>query len=184
MTLADEIFGIFARRGSGAYFGERVSMTEHCLQAAWFATQESAPSSLVVAALLHDIGHLVVSVPDDIADWTSDAHHEEVGSEWLARRMQPEISQPVRLHVPAKRYLCATDPSYFAMLSEASVVTLRLQGGPMSADEVKQFETQPCFREALRVRRWDDQGKVAGLVTPGLETYRELIDSFSLRRGA
>jgi len=180
MSLADEVLRIFASRGSGNYFGERVTVTEHCLQAAWFATQESAPSPLVVAALLHDIGHLVVSVPDDIADWTSDAHHEEVGGEWLARRMQPEVVQPVRLHVAAKRYLCATDPSYFAKLSDASVVTLRLQGGPMSADEVKQFETLPGFRAAIRLRLWDDQGKVAGLSTPGLETYRGLIDAYAV----
>jgi phosphonate degradation associated HDIG domain protein len=181
-TLADHVFAIFQRRGSGAYFGERVSMTEHALQAAYFAREESAPRSLVLAALLHDIGHLVEEVPDELSDWTSDAHHEEAGARWLEQRFAPEVCRPVRLHVAAKRYLCATDPSYAAMLSEASVVTLQLQGGVMSGDEVLQFETQAGFRDAIRLRRWDDQGKVAGLKTPGLAEYRALLEEFALRK--
>ena len=108
------------------------SMTAHALQAAYFAQQDGAPAQLVLAALLHDIGHLVQDAPADIADWTVDARHEEIGSRWLARRFGPEIAGPVRLHVPAKRYLCATDPMYLAKLSQASVHTLKLQGGPMS----------------------------------------------------
>jgi [1-hydroxy-2-(trimethylamino)ethyl]phosphonate dioxygenase len=181
MSIADEVLALFDGRGSGAYFGERVSMTEHMLQAAYFAQQESAPAGLVVAALLHDVGHLVEAVPDDLADWAADARHEEVGARWLAGRFRPEISEPVRLHVAAKRYLCTTDANYVAMLSHASVVTLRLQGGTMSQREVLQFETEPFYREAVRVRRWDDQGKVAGLKTPGLAGYRQLIEQFALR---
>ncbi|HEV7443367.1 MAG TPA: HD domain-containing protein [Steroidobacteraceae bacterium] len=181
MSIADDIFAIFDRRGSGAYFGEHVSMTEHALQAAYFARQESAPAVLVLAALLHDIGHLVEDVPDDLAGWSVDARHEEIGARWLARRFRAEVSEPVRLHVPAKRYLCATDPNYVAMLSQASVVTLKLQGGPMGPGESLQFETQRYFREAIQVRRCDDQGKVAGLNTPGLAEYRGLIEQFALR---
>ena len=111
-------------------------MTEHALQAAYFAREESAPVELVVAALLHDIGHLVEKVPDDLGDWTSDARHEEIGARWLEQRMRPEVAGPVRLHVPAKRYLCATDRSYVAMLSQASIITLQLQGGPMTGPRV------------------------------------------------
>ncbi len=84
-------------------------MTEHMLQAAYFAQAEAAPAALVIAALLHDVGHLIESVPDDIADWTTDARHEEAGGRWLAQRFPASVSEPVRLHVPAKRYLCATD---------------------------------------------------------------------------
>jgi phosphonate degradation associated HDIG domain protein len=176
MSVADEIFAMFARRGADAYFGERVSMTEHMLQAAFFAQAEAAPPSLIVAALLHDIGHLVEDVPEDIADWTEDAHHEAVGGRWLAQRFAPQISEPVRLHVPAKRYLCATDPDYFAKLSPASVITLELQGGPMSKREAEQFEAESFHSDAVRVRRWDDQGKIAGLATPQLAEYRALLD--------
>jgi phosphonate degradation associated HDIG domain protein len=181
MSLADEVFAIFQRRGAHAYYGERVSMTEHALQAAYFGQQEGAPPWLVVAALMHDIGHLVEDVPDDIADWTMDARHEEVGSRWVARRLSVEVSEPVRLHVPAKRYLCATDASYLGKLSSASVLTLKLQGGPMSPHEVAEFETERFFREAVRVRRWDDQGKIAGLTTPGLTEYRALIEGLTSR---
>jgi [1-hydroxy-2-(trimethylamino)ethyl]phosphonate dioxygenase len=179
-SVTEEILAVFQKRGAGAYFGESVTMTEHALQAAYFAQSEAAPPALIVAALLHDIGHLVEDVPSDLADWTSDARHEEVGSHWLSKRFRPEVSEPVRLHVPAKRYLLATDPRYYAKLSPASVVTLQLQGGPMAAHEVAKFETERFYKEAVRVRRWDDQGKVVGLQTPGIADYRELIESFVL----
>jgi len=176
MSITDEILAIFHKRGSDAYFGESVSMTEHALQAAYFAQTAAAPPALIVAALLHDIGHLVDDVPSDIADWTVDAHHEQIGSRWLATRFRPDVSEPVRLHVPAKRYLLATNAKYFAKLSPASVITLKLQGGPMAAHEVAKFETERFHKEAVRVRQWDDQGKVAGLKTPSLGHYRALIE--------
>lgn len=181
MSVSDEVLALYGARGAGAYFGERVSMTEHGLQAAWFAQNESAPVPLVIAALLHDVGHLLEAVPDDIADWTADARHEETGARWLARRFGPEVSEPVRLHVPAKRYLCATDAHYFSQLSSASAHTLKLQGGPMTAGETQRFESERYFREAVRVRLWDDQGKVAGLKTPPLEAYVAMLDLESLQ---
>jgi phosphonate degradation associated HDIG domain protein len=180
MSLHEEILALFARRGSGAYFGESVSMTEHMLQAAHFAQLESAAPHLVLAALLHDVGHLVEEVPDDLADWTHDARHEEVGSRWLAARLPPSVAEPVRLHVPAKRYLCATDSGYYSLLSPASVVTLKLQGGPMNETEVARFEQQAFYRDAVRVRRWDDQGKVVGLKTPQLPDYAAMIGELSV----
>jgi [1-hydroxy-2-(trimethylamino)ethyl]phosphonate dioxygenase len=181
VTSADDIFAIYNSRGSAAYFGEPVSVTEHGLQAAYFAQAEHAPAALVLAALLHDIGHLIVDAPDDIAEWTDDQLHERIGSGWLAKRFDPQVSEPVRLHVPAKRYLCATRPEYFDKLSPASVLTLKLQGGSMTAAEVAAFEAEPFFREALRVREWDDRGKIPGLTTPDLGSYRGLIDA--LRAG-
>jgi [1-hydroxy-2-(trimethylamino)ethyl]phosphonate dioxygenase len=182
VSVLDEIFQLYGQRGDGAYFGESVSMTEHGLQAAHFAQAAGAPSSLIVAALLHDVGHLVEEVPDDLADWTTDAAHERVGAQWLARRFPPAVSEPVRLHVPAKRYLLAVDPAYLANLSPASRVTLKLQGGPMSSEEARRFETERFNREAVLVRRCDDRGKVAGLRTPGLADYRGMIEEWTARK--
>ena len=176
MSLATDILAIYQARGSAAYFGERVSMTEHALQTAHFAQAEAASESLVVAALLHDIGHLLNPVPDAIEDWTTDGRHEETGARWLARCFPAAVCEPVRLHVCAKRYLCATDAGYLARLSPASVHTLNLQGGPMSAAEAAQFRAQPFWQDAVRVRRWDDQGKVAGLRTAELHDYDTLIE--------
>jgi phosphonate degradation associated HDIG domain protein len=179
MSISDEIFAVFENRGAEAYYGEAVSMLEHSLQAAHFARLAHAPDSLVLAALLHDAGHLIEDVPADLADWHEDAQHEEKGAAWLAQFFGPAICNPVRLHVPAKRYLCATDASYLSKLSAASVVTLKLQGGPMNSPERAAFERIPHHQNALRVRRWDDAGKVAGLATAGLEDYRKLIDRFA-----
>jgi phosphonate degradation associated HDIG domain protein len=176
MTTSDEVLSIYAGGGAALYFGEPVTVSEHCLQAAHFAQAAGAPDALVIAALLHDVGHLIEKVPDDIGDWNTDAQHEISGSRWLAARFGPAISEPVRLHVPAKRYLCATDPGYFDKLSSASVITLRLQGGPMSSGERTAFEAEPYHREAVLVRQWDDQGKIAGLRTADFSHYRILID--------
>ena len=180
MSVAVEISTLFGVRGAGAYFGESVSMAEHGLQAAFFAQADGAPPALVIAALLHDVGHLVDVVPDDITDWIQDARHEESGADWLAARFPLAISEPVRLHVPAKRYLCAVDCAYFSRLSDPSLHTLKLQGGPMNAGEVAHFEQQPFHREAVCVRRWDDRGKIAGLGTPGLAAYRAMIEAAAL----
>jgi len=175
INVTDEILAIYRARGAAAYFGEHVSMTEHALQAAHFARADGAPPTLIVAALLHDIGHLIEPAPEAIEDWTADARHEVSGARWLAQRFGAEICEPVRLHVPAKRYLCRTEASYFATLSSASVRTLQLQGGPMSAREAAQFEGERFYKEAVAIRRWDDQGKVAGLVTASFGDYVALI---------
>jgi phosphonate degradation associated HDIG domain protein len=180
MSVLADIEALFARRGADAYFGEPVSMSEHSLQAAHFAVTAGAPESLVLAALLHDIGHLVEEVPEDLADWTQDARHEEVGARWLSARFPESVCEPVRLHVPAKRYLCAVSPDYVARLSPASVVTLALQGGPMNDDEVQAFRLEPFHREAVRVRLWDDQGKIASLRVAPFAQYRGLLESTAL----
>jgi [1-hydroxy-2-(trimethylamino)ethyl]phosphonate dioxygenase len=179
VTLTEQLLSIYSIRGAVTYFGEPVTTLEHSLQAAYFAQSCDAPDALIIAALLHDIGHLIDPARDDIADWKLDARHEVSGSRWLATRFGPEVSEPVRLHVPAKRYLCATDAGFFGRLSGASIQTLKLQGGPMSDAEIMVFETEPYFREAIRLRQWDDQGKVAGLATPPFSHYGEIIDRLS-----
>jgi phosphonate degradation associated HDIG domain protein len=181
MHISDEIVGIFERQGGAAYFGEPVSQLEHALQAAWHARKENAPNWLVVAALLHDIGHLLHDMPEHVADLGVDSQHESLGQTWLGRYFGPEITAPVRLHVAAKRYLCATDPEYLGLLSPASIQSLALQGGPFTAAEATEFEQRPFAREAVRLRRWDDLAKVPGMEVPGLEHYRAMIEASQLR---
>ena len=183
MTLTEQLWAIYSSRGAGAYFGEVVTTLEHSLQAAYFAQESKASDALVLAALLHDIGHLIDSAPEDFALWNADARHEVSGSRWLAQRFGPEVSEPVRLHVPAKRYLCATDPSFLHQLSPASVRTLALQGGPMSSAEMAAFRLEPYHRDAIELRHFDDRGKVAGLRIANFAHYGGLIEANSRHQG-
>jgi [1-hydroxy-2-(trimethylamino)ethyl]phosphonate dioxygenase len=176
MNIVDEICDLFATKGHAAYVGEPVSQLEHALQAAYHAEQAGASDALVVAALLHDIGHLVHKLPEDAADHGIDTRHEKLGQAWLNRYCQAEVTEPVRLHVSAKRYLCATDAEYLGQLSPASVQSLRLQGGPFSAEEIRQFEANPWYREAVALRRWDDLAKVPAMDVPPLVHYRAKMD--------
>ncbi len=173
--VVDEICHLFATKGHAAYVGEPVSQLEHALQAAYHAEQAGASDSLVVAALLHDVGHLIHKLPEDAAEQGIDTRHEKLGQAWLAQHCGPEVTEPVRLHVAAKRYLCATDPEYMAQLSEASVRSLALQGGPFSAEEVRQFEANRWYHDCVALRRWDDLAKVPGMAVPTLEHYRDRL---------
>lgn len=181
MTIIDEIIELFARRGGDAYFGEPVSQLEHALQTAFHAEQESAADALIAAALMHDIGHLLHKLPEDIADSGIDGRHEQVGAAWLARYFPAAVTEPIRLHVAAKRYLCAVDGEYRDRLSAVSIRSLALQGGPMSDEEVREFEALPYAREGVRLRQWDDLAKVVGLKAPGLPKYKPLLEKLSGR---
>ena len=179
MSIVDEIFELFARRGGEAYFGELVSQLEHALQTVQQAEEAGAPDTLIAAALLHDIGHLLHQLPEDIADHGVDGWHERVGARWLARYFPEAVTEPIRLHVAAKRYLCAVDAEYQRQLSAASIQSLALQGGPMSEAEVREFEAMPYVRDAVRLRRWDDQAKVIGWKTEDLTQYEPLLEKFA-----
>jgi phosphonate degradation associated HDIG domain protein len=167
----DTIAELFATRGHREYFGEAVSEEEHALQAAHLAERDRADDALVAAALLHDIGHLLHGFGEDVAERGIDARHEEIGHAWLTRRFRPPVADPVRLHVDAKRYLCATDPAYLDRLSPASKRSLDLQGGPFTLAEVAAFERHPHHAAAVRLRRWDDAAKVPGWAVPALAHY-------------
>lgn len=175
--LVDEIFRVFREYGAEQYLGEKVSMTEHMLQSAYAAEQDDAPPHLVAAALLHDYGHFIHEFEPDAAEHGIDTRHEEVAHAFLAEHFGPEVAEPIRMHVAAKRYLCATDPSYLDELSPASVHSLHLQGGPFASPEVAAFEASPYAGDAVRLRRYDDVGKVEGLETPGLEHYRPVLEA-------
>lgn len=157
---------IFERRGGEEYLGEAVTMAEHMLQAATIAEQNNQEEVIVVAALLHDIGHFTSEFGSFRLDDTEDRMHEEAGAKVLEPFFPPAVTECVRLHVAAKRYLCATKPEYFKRLSEASVHSLKLQGGPMSGDEAEAFEQNPCLKEIIQVRYLDDAGKRTDMVTP------------------
>lgn len=157
---------LLERRADGAYGLHDVTQRQHALQSAWLAERGGHPSALVAAALMHDIGHLVHDLGENPAAEGIDDRHEEVGHAWLARHFGPEVTEPVRLHVAAKRYLCATEAGYVAKLSPDSVLSLSLQGGTMSAEEVAAFEALPHHREAVQLRRYDEEAKVKDLETP------------------
>jgi len=175
--VVEEVLGLFAEHGHFTY-SERVTMEQHARQTAALARTEGASDALVLAALLHDVGHFL----DEADSEFGVTDHGANGGAWVAERFVSEVSEPVRLHVAAKRYRCFIEPGYEAGLSAASIGTLRLQGGPMSTAEASAFEAEPFAEAALAVRRWDDGGKVAGLETPPVDYWRPLLDDPCLRR--
>ncbi len=166
MLTLDRIQALFAGHGNDYYGGEAISQTEHALQCAWQAEQAGEPEPLVVAALLHDIGHLMLAESS-----TTDMRHQEAGADALATLFGAGVTEPVRLHVAAKRYLCARDADYHAGLSPASQHSLALQGGPFDAQQAEAFAAGPHALAAVRLRRYDDLAKVVGLATPALPHY-------------
>lgn len=174
--IIDEIFRRFGERGAQSY-GEGVTELQHALQCAMFASRAAEPREIVAACLLHDYGHLLHDLGEDIAERGLDAQHEELGAKHLAQWFPAEIVEPIRLHVQAKRYLCLRRTAYFKGLSDASRLSLQLQGGVMTEREALDFETNPYSNAAIRVRLYDDAGKVPDLATPGLESFRELLES-------
>ena len=174
-TIVEFIADIFARRGADSYLGEEVTMSEHMLQGAQLAEQAGADDALVAAALLHDIGHYTNEFPEDALDRGINNYHDSAGAAVLKAFFPATVVDCVRHHVAAKRYLCATDPTYHDRLSAASVHTLNLQGGPMTENEVAAFRTQAGLDAIVQVRLWDDEGKVAGISTPEFGYYAPLL---------
>lgn len=161
---------LFARHGAAYYGGEAISQTEHALQCAQLAEQAGESEAVIVAALLHDIGHLMLA-----ESITTDMRHQDVAAEALAPLFGDAITAPVRLHVAAKRYLGVIEPAYLDTLSPASVQSLALQGGVFTPAQADAFAAQPHAQAAVRLRRYDDQAKVVGLSTPPLEHYMEMV---------
>ena len=182
-TIVPFIEDIFVRRGGERYLGEAVTLAEHMQQGATIAERNGDPDEIVAAALLHDIGHIVGQSGAFSMSDTEDRFHERAGARLLEPFFPEVVVDCCRFHVAAKRYLCAADPGYFDTLSDASVHSLKLQGGPMSADEAAEFETQPHFREIVAVRFLDDAGKRPGMATPGFAHFvpmlRRMVDARS-----
>ncbi|HUO21560.1 MAG TPA: HD domain-containing protein [Caulobacteraceae bacterium] len=167
---------LYAERGERSY-GEGVTQIEHALQCAALAQVDGAPPSLVVAALLHDVGHLFEDDDDAPED---DARHENVGALALKALFGEDVRKPIALHVAAKRYLCLTEPDYLRTLSPASLHSLKLQGGPFTAGQAAAFERQPYGREAVALRRYDDLGKRLQPVGLSMADFRAMMRSVSL----
>ena len=177
----DRLLEVLATQGGAQYGQERVTQLAHALQCGLAAEQAGAAPALIGAALLHDIGHLVHKLGEDAAVRGIDDHHEALGAKLLTKWFVPALSEPVALHVDAKRYLCATEPGYFAILSPASVRSLELQGGTYDAAGAAAFRARPHAEDAVRVRRWDEAAKVQGLSTPDLAHFRPYLEA-SLKR--
>lgn len=166
---------IFERCGDEEYLGEPVTMEQHMLQGATIAEKNGLPEDIIVGALLHDIGHFTSEFGTFSMDDTEDRFHEEAGAAVLSRFFPSVIVDCVRYHVAAKRYLCATRPEYFSRLSEASIHSLNLQGGPMSAEEVAVFEQNPNLEKIVQVRYLDEAGKDPDMETPDFWHFAPMV---------
>lgn len=179
LAPVNKIFATFREYGS-RHYGENVSELEHALQTAEFAQQFGETESTVLSCLLHDYGHMLHDLGEDIAQHGIDAKHEVIGANLLKNLFPEIILEPIRQHVAAKRYLCWKNPAYAKGLSESSQLSLQLQGGPMSDEEARLFEANPHYEACIKVRYYDDMGKVPGMRTADLESYRSLIETFLL----
>lgn len=175
-NVIDRIFELFNRFGT-LYYGEDATQLQHALQAAELARRNRCSDMMIAAALLHDVGQFMDDAGNAAETLGIDARHEISGSLFLGAYFPRGVTEPVRLHVAAKRYLCAIDPAYLTGLSSASAISLELQGGPMSADEVRAFEAEPFFADAVTLRRFDDMGKHPDWRPPDLASYRPLLES-------
>jgi len=181
--IADAVIGLIVDKGQTRY-DESVTQVEHALQCGGHAIEADADDAVVLAAFLHDIGHLLLDEHDENGDFLdTDLHHENVGARFLSNWFDRDVTVPIELHVAAKRYLCGTEPAYADRLSMSSVRSLEVQGGAMGPDENAAFEGRNHHRAAVAVRRWDDAAKVAGAKTPDMQDIRKRVVGY-LKRSA
>jgi len=174
-----ELEALYLAKGTARYGLEDISQLQHALQTAALAEAAHEPPPMVLAALLHDVGHMLSKLGENPADEGIDNAHEKIGAGWLKKRLGSEISEPVRLHVPAKRYLCATEAAYTASLAPDSIRSLALQGGPMTEREVSAFLDEPAAQSAIRLRRYDDLAKDPAATSPGLAHFLVYLDKLA-----
>ncbi len=176
-TLADALIDLYDTRGQ-SHYDEVVTQSAHAAQTAQLAEAAGACDDTIVGALLHDVGHLLLR-EDTGADGflTTDLHHEDVGARFLAMWFGPAVTDPIRQHVAAKRYLCAVDSTYHDQLSPSSTASLAVQGGAMTEPEAEAFVAEPGAQVAAELRRWDDLAKDPGRITPAVSRWRDLIES-------
>lgn len=172
------IISLFQKFGNSEYGGEPVNQVEHALQSAYLAQEAGESDTLVLACLLHDIGHLLHQLPNDAPENGIDDLHENLGYQYLKKWFPESITEPIRLHVDAKRYLCTIEPNYVKILSPASVTSLMLQGGIMSIEECLNYESNPFYKEGLKLRKYDDQAKIPNFPTKEITQYVPLLNTY------
>jgi predicted HD phosphohydrolase len=156
------------------YLGEKVTIAEHMIQTAMLAEKDNSPQSLICACLLHDIGHFIIQDPDQLVSKSIDGKHEDIAFNFLKNYFKTEVTEPIKLHVSAKRYLCR-EKSYYNLLSNASKVSLELQGGKMNDDEAQKFILLKHYKEAITLRQYDERGKIPNMKIKSINDYKELI---------
>ena len=177
--VAEEIIAMYKSHGGDEYAGEKVSQLEHMVQAAQLASRQGYDEEVILAAFLHDIGHICVSAQGDEAMGDYGVKdHEEIGADFLKKKgFSKRVVRLVESHVEAKRYLTYKDPGYYDQLSAASKKTLEYQGGRMSKEEADAFEQYPLFDLIIKMRRWDEEAKIENMPVPDLEFYKSMMIS-------
>lgn len=174
---AQHILILLKTKGSNIQYGnEEVTQLEHALQCANLAEQNNHAKEFITAALLHDIGHLLYDGKDPIHEG-KDGYHENLGADYLSQYFDEKVTIPIRAHVNSKRYLAFAEESYLNLLSEASKISLVAQGGPFTKEEAKNFINKPFMKEAVQLRRFDDQAKEHNKITPSIEHFQHYVES-------
>ena len=175
MNIIDQIISSYSKN-KFLYIGEKVTIAEHMIQTAMLAEKTNCSSSLICSSLLHDYGHFILKNPDDLVNKNKDGKHEDVGCEFLKKYFIKDVVGPIKYHVKAKRYL-VRDRGYYLMLSDASKVSLKLQGGIMNDNEAKEFENNDFFEESIKLRKFDEEAKKTGLKIKSINEYKNLLFS-------
>ena len=175
MNVIEKIIDKFQNNKS-LYIGEKVTIAEHMIQSAMMAEKSKSKNNLICACLLHDYGHFIIQDPDELVKKSKDGKHEDIGYEYLKDIFKEEIIKPIKYHVYAKRYL-ARDKNYFELLSEASKISLKLQGGVLNDDESTKFEEQDYFKSTILLRKFDDAAKKTDIKMKSIHDYKKLLTS-------
>ena len=175
-NIVSNLLHLLEKKGSNIQYGnENVTQLEHALQCAELAEKNNFSKEIITAALLHDIGHLLYDGKDPIHDG-EDGYHENLGADYLSSYYGEEVTRPIRAHVSCKRYLSTVENGYYDILSEASKISLQAQGGPFTKEEAEAFIKKPFMKEAVELRRFDDQAKILNKRTPNLENFRHYLE--------
>jgi len=175
MNIVEKIISNFVNNKS-LYIGEKVTMTEHMIQSAMLAEKNKSSSSLICASLLHDYGHFILDNPDKLVNQKEDGKHEDVAYRYLKKYFKKNVVEPIKIHVKAKRYL-ARNQKYYRILSQASKVSLHLQGGVMNEEESEKFEKEKFFDDAIKLRKFDEAAKKIGIKMKNINNYKSLLNS-------